>query len=164
MSFRIQGFRNSYLRSGIRHLSFLSLGKGTDPLYAVIHSSYTLSYVDVKRYVRRWVEFVSSTKQFQECAISATQFRNQIPVSKLVSNFAISNLRSVISKLRKFANCTEHIRVDRDISVRSEIYTCSTGQSEEHERTTLTRQLLFFSRISTELAISFIANLENCGH
>ena len=40
---------------------------------------------------------------------SATQFRNWIPVSKLVCNFAISNLRSAISKLRKFANCAEHM-------------------------------------------------------
>ena len=39
------------------------------------------------------------------------QFRNRLPISKLVSNFTISNLRSAISKLRKFANCTEHIHV-----------------------------------------------------
>ena len=82
----VQGFGNSYLVLGILHLSFLDLGKGTDPLY-----------VDVERYMlqlRRWAGFVSGTRQF----------RNQIPVSKLVSNFAISNLRSAISKLSKFAN------------------------------------------------------------
>ena len=32
-------------------------------------------------------------------------------ISKLVSNFAISNLRSAISKLRKFANCAEQIQI-----------------------------------------------------
>ena len=32
-------------------------------------------------------------------------------ISKLVSNYAISNLCSAISKLCKFANCVEHIHV-----------------------------------------------------
>ena len=40
---------------------------------------------------------------------SAMQFQNWIPVSKLGSNLAISNLRSAISKLHKFAICAEHI-------------------------------------------------------
>ena len=37
-------FRNSYLEVRILHLSFGGLGKGTDPIYSVIHSSYTLHY------------------------------------------------------------------------------------------------------------------------
>ena len=45
---------------------------------------------------------------------SATQFQNQVPVSKFVCNFAISNLRSAISKLREFANCAEHIHVEEN--------------------------------------------------
>ena len=32
-------------------------------------------------------------------------------ILKLVSNFTISKLRSIISKLHKFANCMEHIHV-----------------------------------------------------
>ena len=47
-----------------------------------------------------------SIQKFRNCA---AQFRNRIPLSKLVCNFVLSNLRSTILKLRKFANCTEHI-------------------------------------------------------
>ena len=65
------GFRNSYLGLGIVHLSFLGLGKGTDPLYAVLRSSYALYYIDVECYMlqlHRWARFVSETRQFQESA------------------------------------------------------------------------------------------------
>ena len=47
-----------------------------------------------------------SIPKFSNCT---AQFRNRIPVSKLVCNFTTSNLRSAVSKLRKFANCAEHI-------------------------------------------------------
>ena len=70
-------------------------GKGTDPLYAVIRSSYTLQEQCNFKYLRK----------------SAAQFQNQIPVLKLVCNFAISSLLSANSKLRKFVNCVEHIHV-----------------------------------------------------
>ena len=59
--------------------------------------------------------FVDGRRLFQErgnlsrMCKSATQFRNRIPVLKSVSNFAISNWRSAISQLRKFANWAEHI-------------------------------------------------------
>ena len=42
------------------------------------------------------------------CAIS-TMRKSVYTISKLVCNFEISNLRSAITKLRKFANWVEHI-------------------------------------------------------
>ena len=98
MSLHVPGFRNSYLGLGILHLSLLDLGKGTDPLYAVICSSYTLYYVE--RYVlrlHRWAGVVSGTAQILECA----KVRRSFEIRVLFRNrFAISNLRSAISKLR----------------------------------------------------------------
>ena len=50
---------------------------------------------------------------YDECKF-LRNFRNVqsgCTISKLVCNFAISNLRSAISKLRKFANFVEHIHV-----------------------------------------------------
>ena len=47
-----------------------------------------------------------SILKFRNCTV---QFRNRIPLSKLVCNFTISNLQSTILKLGKFANSAEHI-------------------------------------------------------
>ena len=52
---------------------------------------------------------VNLAAQFGNCVNFTTHIRDQFAISKLVPNFAIFNLRSTISKLRKFANCAEHI-------------------------------------------------------
>ena len=51
---------------------------------------------------------VLSPPSVPKCRNCTVQFRNWIPVSKVVSNHVISNLYGAFSKLRKFANCTQH--------------------------------------------------------
>ena len=92
----------------------MGLGKGIDPLYTVIHSSFTLYhvvyYVDAERYVlklHRWVGFALRMRQFQDCTKVLCNFKIGFMFRNLLP---ISNLQIyAISKLRKFANCMEHI-------------------------------------------------------
>ena len=52
-------------------------------------------------------------------------------ISKLVSNFVIFNLRSAISNLRKFTNCTEHIHSAKGLASSSNKDEVSSNSSLE---------------------------------
>ena len=86
LSLPVLSFRNSYLGLGILHLILGGFGQGTDPLYAVMRSGYTLTLYAL------WYDGIDGGDWFENRLVVcfrpiSRMCKSGRAISKLVCNF-----------------------------------------------------------------------------